>query len=103
MISILISGQLTCAPEHKMAADGRPMVTASIKARLGRDKSEGWQIISFSPVVRKALSGLTVGSYVAAQGSPAIRVARIGAEPVIQRTVFAEAVLALKPGEASDV
>jgi hypothetical protein len=97
MIAVLVSGQITAKPEFKTTADNRKMVVSAIKGRLGRDNSEGWQLLAYVPAARHSLLRLQANEYVAVQGVPSTRIAKIGGEHVIQRLLFVEHVLSLKP------
>lgn len=63
---------------------------------MGRENVEGWQVVAYSPAARNALLRLKVNEFVCLQGVPTIRTARIDGETIIQRSVFPEAVMALR-------
>jgi hypothetical protein len=69
MIAVLVSGQITSQPEFKKSADGRSQVLTSVRARLGRDNSDGWQIIAHDPAPRSALLRLQNGEHCSIQGA----------------------------------
>jgi hypothetical protein len=96
MIVTLLAGQLTTSPEQRKTKDGRTMVSASLKARLGRENVEGWQVIAYNHVAQQALLRLRAGEFLSLQGVPNIRTARVGGEPVLQRVLFIETVMALR-------
>jgi hypothetical protein len=102
MIATLIAGRLTSAPELRKTADGRQQAAASIQARLGRENTEVWQAIAYSPALRSALLRLKVGELVSVQGTPTIRMARVSGETIIQRLLHVECVLPLRSGEGDD-
>jgi hypothetical protein len=101
-VAVLISGQLTSQPEERKTADGRTMVTASIKARKGRENVEGWRIVAYSPAARSALLRLGVNEHLSVQGVGSVSAQRISGDVVLTHTVFAEHVLPLRQGGLSD-
>lgn len=104
MIAILVAGRITAAPEYKQSPDGRGQVVSSIQARLGRESTEGWQLIARNPPARSALLKLRPGDFAAVQGVPTLRLATIQRETVIQRVLHIEFVLPLRSeGGISDV
>jgi hypothetical protein len=96
MIATLIAGQLATAPEDKRTADGRSQVVTSVRARLGRESVEGWQVIGRNPAVRNALLRLKLGEYVSVQGVPCVRTAKVQGETIVQRILHAEHVMSLR-------
>jgi hypothetical protein len=102
MIAILIGGQITTQPEFKKSAGGRAQVMTSVKARLGRDSTDGWQILAHDPAPRNALLGLKVGEHVAIQGVPTIRIAKVQGEAVAQKILHAQHVTPLRSAGGDD-
>jgi|SRR5271166_1775777 len=97
MIVSMIAGRLLSAPELRRTKDGRTIVVASVKARIGRDNTEAWQVHAHERIAQAALRSCASGDFVSIQGVPSTRSASIKGEPVIQRILHAETVLPLKP------
>ena len=97
MIATLLAGKLVDAPEQRQTKDGRSVVKASVKARLGRDANETWTILAYDRTAQAELMLLGAGEFVALQGVHQVRAATIHGEVVVQRTIFPEVVIGLKP------
>jgi hypothetical protein len=95
-VAVLISGQITTQPEEKKTADGRIMVSCSIKARKGRENVETWRVIAYGGQARAALLRLRTAEYVSVQGVGSVATQRISGDVVLIHTVFAENVLPLR-------
>jgi len=102
MIAVLIAGRLLQAPEPRQTKDGHSLVVASVRARLGKDGTETWQIQARDRAAQAALMRLAAGDFLAVQGVPTTRSATIKGEQIIQRVLFAETVLPLKPAGGVD-
>ena len=101
-VTVLISGQLASQPELKKTSDGRTMVTASIKARKGRENVEHWRVVAYSGHARAALLRLNAGEFASVQGVGSVAAQRISGDVVLIHTVFAECVLPLRSEGGDD-
>jgi len=97
VINILIAGRLVEAPERRSLKDGKALIKAKVRARLGKESTEVWSILAFDRDAQTVLAAMKAGDVVSVSGSPQIRSARLGGEPVIERSIFAEQVMGLKP------
>jgi len=97
MIATLICGRITNPPKEQESATGNLTVRCAVKAMLGREASETWQVVAHSPHVRETIMQLGVHSHIALSGVPRIEIASRQGETVIWRTLFAEKVLSLLP------
>jgi len=102
MIASLIAGRLQQAPELRQTKDGQTVTVASVRARVGKNSTEVWQVQAHDRAAQVALMRLNAGDFVALQGVPNTRTASIKGQPVIQHVLFAETVLPLKPEGGSD-
>jgi hypothetical protein len=103
MIAVLIAGDLVGDPEPRPTADGRTIAVATVKARVGKNLVEHWQIQAHKREIQLALMRLKAGDFVAIQGVPNARTVTVGGKPVIQHILFAETVTPLKPEGGDDV
>jgi single-stranded DNA-binding protein len=102
MIATLISGRLVEAPELRQTKGGGHVVAfAFMRARLGKNATETWQVHVHDRAAQVTLMRLNAGDFVAVHGVPNTRVATVG-KPVIQHVLFAETVTPLKPGGGLD-
>jgi single-stranded DNA-binding protein len=93
----LITGTLYRAPEQKTAKSGKPYVSATIRCKDG-DASTWWKIMCFSESAGAELMRLGDGDAVSVQGSMRAELYRPdGGEARMNLTVFADAVLPLRP------
>jgi hypothetical protein len=99
VIASLIAGRLVQAPERRLTKDGQSLVVASVRARIGKNGTEVWQIHCHDRAVQGALMRLGAGDFLAAQGTPIARTASIGGQSVLQHVLHVEKVVALKPEE----
>ena len=102
MIAILIGGRLTETPERRRMKDGRDLVRAKVRARLGRDTFEEWTILAFDRGVQNTLSGMSKGDFVSVQGPPVIRNGRMGGDVVVERTVYPDMCMGLNSSGGLD-
>ena len=94
-----IAGRLIGAPEQRQTKDNKVIVWAKVKARLGRDQNELWTVLAYDRAAQAELMRLGAGEFVALQGVHQIRAATIHGEIVVQRTIFPEVVIGLRPRE----
>lgn len=83
------------APELRRSKDGH--VVAFIRARVGKNSTETWQVHVHDRAEQVALMRLNAGAFVAVQGVPNARIASVKDRPVLQHLLFAETVTPLKP------
>jgi hypothetical protein len=95
----LVTGCLVDAPQQRQTADGRAIVKATVKARLGKDQNEIWTILAHDRKVQADLMRLGAGQFLSLQGVHQIRTAVIHGQTVLQRTLFPSVAISLKPGE----
>ena len=69
MIDALIAGKLTSAPEQRTGKNGKPFVTAKVRANGGDGEPVFVNVIGFSDAVCSALLALSEGDSVALTGS----------------------------------
>ena len=69
MIDALIAGRLSAAPEQRTGKNGKPYVTAKVRAAGGDGESIFVNVIAFSASVCAALLALAEGDSVALSGS----------------------------------
>ena len=101
-VATLVAGQLTSAPEERKTKDGRTMVQATVKARIGRDGVQHVRLIAYSPAARNALLGFKLGEFVSAQGVPNVTAQRVSGDIVLTHTLFPEVVIGLRPNGGLD-
>jgi hypothetical protein len=95
--AVMISGSLPRAPESKTSKAGKPYVFASIRVAAGNEV-EFWTALAFGETEQAELLRLGEGEKLAVQGALKVEAkAGDGGEIKIRRTVFVDAVLALKP------
>ena len=97
MIVTLIAGKLSGAPERRQTSNGRSIVKASVKARLGREQTQTWQVIAYDPAVQTELMRLNDADFLCLQGVPIFRTATVKGEPILQYILHPEAILSLRP------
>lgn len=98
-VAILISGSLFRAPERKTSATGKAYVRATLKV-AGADNApaEFWSALIFSQSAQDDIARLSAGDRVSLQGSLKLSTYTAGnGETRIDRTVFVDQLLALKP------
>jgi hypothetical protein len=96
-VSIMVAGSLFRDPAQNTAKTGKSYAVATIKAAAGNE-AEFWTALAFGETEMTELMRLAEGEKLTVQGSPKIE-AKAGADGAIKvyRTVFVDAVLALKP------
>jgi hypothetical protein len=99
MIASLIAGPLGEAPELRRSKDGQVFAFAFIRARVGKNATETWQVHVHDRAVQVPLMRLSAGDFVAVQGVTNARVANIKGELVLHHLLFAETVTPLKGGD----
>ena len=102
MIATLISGSLVEAPELRQSKDGHAVAFAFIRARVGKNLTETWQVHVHDRAAQVTLMPLNAGAFVAVQGVPNARVSSLNGPPVLQHLLFAETVAPLKPEGGED-
>jgi hypothetical protein len=95
-VSVMVTGSLFRSAVQKSAKSGKLYTTATLKAVAGGEV-EFWTALAFGETEQAALLNLAEGEKCAVQGSMKLE-AKVGdGEVKIYRTVFVDAVLALKP------
>lgn len=97
--SVLVTGSLFRSPEQKTSSSGKRYVKATLRAATGDNSpSEFWDLLCFSEAAGAELMRLGDGDRLAAQGSLKIDLYQPeNKAPRIQRTVFVDNVLPLRP------
>lgn len=96
-VHILISGSIFRAPEQKTSQAGRRFVSATIKVGGESGIAEFWSVLAFGDTAGGELLRLGIGDFLSAQGSAKIELyQKDGGEARISRTIFANAILALR-------
>ena len=96
-VQVLVSGCLFRAPEERTSQAGRRFVSATIKVGGESGNGEFWACLAFSEWVQGELLRLGTGDALSAQGSAKIELyQKDGGEVRISRTIFANAILALR-------
>jgi hypothetical protein len=90
--SVLITGAMFRAPEQKTSKSGKTYVKATIKAKAADNSFEFWNLLCFSEAASAELLRLQDGDRLSVQGALKLEIY----EGRIQRTVFVNAVLALR-------
>jgi single-stranded DNA-binding protein len=94
---VLVTGSLYRAPEQKISKAGKPFVVATIRAKDG-DASTWWKVMCFSESAGSELMRLNDGDALSVQGAMRAELYRPdGGDARINLTVFADAVLPLRP------
>jgi hypothetical protein len=75
MIASLIAGRLVGPPEVRQTAKGSTIVIATVRARIGKNATETWQLQARDKVAQATLVRMGSGDFLAAQGVPNSRVA----------------------------
>ena len=102
MIASLLAGKLIQGPELRQTKDGQSITVASIRARVGKSATETWQVLARDRTAQDALKRLDAGDFVSLQGVPNVRTATVKGETIVQRILFAEKVVPLKPEGGDD-
>jgi hypothetical protein len=102
MIASLIAGRSVGPPEVRRTAEGHTLVIATVRARVGKNTTELWQLQARDRPAQAALMRLGSGDAIAVQGVPNSRDANISGKPVIQRVLYVEHVLPLRSEGADD-
>jgi len=95
-VSVMVTGSLFRSSVQKTAKSGKLYTTATLKAAVGGDV-EFWTALAFGESEQAALLGLAQGEKCAVQGSMKLEAKAGDGEVKIYRTVFVDALLALKP------
>jgi len=95
-VSVMVTGSLFRSAVQKTAKSGKLYTSATLKAAAGGEV-EFWTALAFAETEQAALLGLGEGEKLSVQGSMKLE-AKVGdGEVKIYRTVFVDALLALKP------
>jgi hypothetical protein len=95
-VSVMVTCSLFRAAVQKTAKSGKVYTSATLKSVAGSEV-EFWTALAFGETEQAALLNLAEGEKCAVQGSMKLE-ARVGdGEVKIYRTVFVDALLALKP------
>jgi hypothetical protein len=95
-VSVMVTCSLFRAAVQKTAKSGKVYTSATLKSVAGSEV-EFWTALAFGETEQTALLGLAEGEKCAVQGSMKLE-AKVGDGDVkIYRTVFVDALLALKP------
>jgi hypothetical protein len=94
---VLITGTLFRPAEQKTSQAGKRYVTATLKAAsVDASNSEFWSVLAFSDTAQAELLRLGTGEKLSAQGGLKLTTFETNGETRISRTVFADAILALR-------
>lgn len=98
-VSVLVSGSLFRSPEQRTSSSGKRYVKATLRAAAADNStSEFWDLLCFSETAGAELMRLGDGDRLAAQGNLKVDLYQPeGKPPKIQRTIFVDHVLALRP------
>jgi len=99
LIATLVCGRLLTHPKEHESKTGNFLVKARLKAMLGREASETWELLAYSPAAREAILTLGLGAHLAVTGVPKTEITMRQDETVISRTLFVDRVLSLLPQE----
>jgi hypothetical protein len=97
MIVALLAGRLVGSPEVRQTAEGHALVIATVRARVGKNSTELWQLQARDRPAQADLMRLGSGDAIAVQGSPNSRDATVSGKPVIQHVLYVERILPLRP------
>jgi single-stranded DNA-binding protein len=97
-VHVLFTGTLFRAAEARTASSGRRYVKATLRsAAADNSTADFWDLITFSETAGTELSRLNDGERVAVQGALKLELYQPEGKPAkIQRTIFADSVLALR-------
>jgi hypothetical protein len=95
-VSVMVTGSLFRSAVQKTAKSGKLYTTATLKSVAGSEV-EFWSALAFGETEQTALLGLAEGEKCAVQGSMKLEAKAGDGEVKIYRTVFVDALLALKP------
>ena len=95
-VSVMIAGALFRTAVQKTSKAGKVYTTATLKSVAGTEV-EYWTALVFGETEQAALLGLAVGEKVAVQGAMKLEAKASDGEVEIFKTIFVEALLALKP------
>jgi hypothetical protein len=101
VIASSIARRLVGPLEVRQMAEGHTLVIATVRAKVGKNTTELWQLQARDRPAQAVLMRLGSGDASAVQGVPNTRVATVG-KPVIQHVLFAEHVTTLKPEGGGD-
>jgi hypothetical protein len=102
MICALIAGRLVGAPEVRQTSEGHALVIATIRARVGKNTNELWQLQARDRPAQATLMRLGSGDAIAVQGVPNSRDPNVSGELAVQHVLYVEHVLPLQPEGAID-
>lgn len=92
----LITGSLATAPESKTSKNGKPYVSATVKAAQG-EVMIWWRCIAFGDDATAALGRLKAGDGVSVQGSLKLEIyTPEGKEPRVSPSLMVHQVIALR-------
>ena len=95
-VSVMVTGSLFRSAVQKTAKSGKLYTSATLKSVAGSEV-EFWTALAFGETEQAALLGLVEGEKCAVQGSMKLEAKAGDGEVKIYRTVFVDALLALKP------
>jgi single-stranded DNA-binding protein len=95
-VSVMASGALAKEPMQRTSKNGAVYLTTSLRVTTGNE-TEWWNLLCFSESAQAEIKRLGVGEKLTCQGSLKTEIYRGGdGEPKISRTIFVDAVLALR-------
>jgi single-stranded DNA-binding protein len=96
-VAVMVTGALAKEPMQRTSKNGAVYLTTSLRVTTGNE-TEWWNLLCFSESAQAEIKRLGVGEKLTCQGSLKIEIYRAGdGEPKISRTIFVDAVLALRP------
>ena len=95
-VSVMVAGSLLRSAVQKTAKSGKLYTSATLKAVAGGEV-EFWTALAFGETEQAALLNLDEGEKCAVQGSMKLEAKAADGEVKIYKTVFVDALLALKP------
>ena len=95
-VSVMVTGSVFRDPVQKTAKSGKLYTTATLKSVAGTEV-EFWTALAFGETEQATLLGLGEGEKLSVQGSMKLEAKSGDGGVKIYRTVFVDALLALKP------
>ncbi len=95
-VAVMVTGSMFRAAVQKTAKSGEVYTSATLKSVAGSEV-EFWTALAFGETEQAALLGLAEGEKCTVQGSMKLKVKVGDGDVKIYKTVFVDALLALKP------
>jgi hypothetical protein len=102
VIAAIIAGRLLGPPEVRQTVENSTLVVATVRARVGKNTTEIWQLQVRDKVTQAALMRMGSGDFRSARGVPNSRTANVSGKLVIQLILHVEHVLPLRPEGGQD-